>query len=120
MKEILEKYSDINHCPVRNILSYYSSKWGMLLLILLEDAHTLRFSEIASAIPDISPKMLSSTLKTLETDGLLTRTIYASVPPKVEYSITPLGTELAQILKGLASWALKNYDIIKQNREKNS
>ena len=92
----------------------------MLLLLLLSEAQTLRFSEIATAIPDISPKMLSSTLKTLETDGLITRTIYAVVPPKVEYNITSLGSELATILRDLSLWAINNYDTIRQNRDKKS
>ena len=66
MQEILKKYSDIGNCPVRNVISHFSTKWGLLILALLGETRCLRFNEILHALPDISPKVLSSTLKTLK------------------------------------------------------
>ena len=109
MQEILKKYSDIEHCPVRNVISHFSTKWGMLILAMLGEARCLRFNEILHAIPDISPKVLSSTLKILEADGLVKRKLYPSVPPKVEYSITGKGESLMPILGELIRWGLSNF-----------
>lgn len=102
----LKKYSDIEHCPVRNVISHFSTKWGLLILSMLGEARTLRFNEILHALPDISSKVLSSTLKTLESDGLVKRKLYPSVPPKVEYSITDKGDSLMPILKDLLQWGI--------------
>lgn len=75
-------------CPIRNILSRFSDKWSLLILYTLNLQPTMRFNAMRREIPDISQKMLTNTLRTLEEDGLVTRTIYAEVPPRVEYSIT--------------------------------
>lgn len=106
MQEILKKYSDIGNCPVRNVISHFSTKWGLLVLAMLGETRCLRFNEIRHALPDISPKVLSSTLKTLETDGLVSRKLYPSIPPKVEYSITEKGDTLMPILCDLIRWGL--------------
>lgn len=106
MQEILKKYSDIGNCPVRKVISHFSTKWGLLILAMLGEAHCLRFNEILHALPDISPKVLSSTLKTLETDGLVSRKLYPSIPPKVEYSMTEKGDTLMPILGDLIRWGL--------------
>lgn len=106
MQEILKKYSDIGNCPVRNVISHFSTKWGLLILALLGETRCLRFNEILHALPDISPKVLSSTLKTLESDGLVSRKLYPSIPPKVEYSITGKGDSLMPILGDLIRWGL--------------
>lgn len=106
MQEILKKYTDIDHCPVRNVIAHFSTKWGLLILTMLGEARCLRFNEILRALPDISPKVLSTTLKTLESDGLVSRKLYPSVPPKVEYSITEKGDSLMPILAQLVTWGL--------------
>ena len=79
------KKLDLNYptCPVRNVLSRISDKWSLLILCTLEANGTMRYKELMSAIPDISQKMLSSTLKRLEEDHLLTRKMYAGIPPSV-------------------------------------
>ncbi|MDE7458533.1 MAG: helix-turn-helix transcriptional regulator, partial [Muribaculaceae bacterium] len=91
LKENLEKYTHLADCPVRNVLARFSGKWSMLVLCVLAENETTRFNGIAKAIPDISPKVLTETLKNLEGDNLITRKLYAEIPPRVEYSLTPLG-----------------------------
>ncbi|WP_304647623.1 helix-turn-helix domain-containing protein, partial [Paramuribaculum intestinale] len=70
------------------------------------------FNEIGRAIPDISPKVLTDTLKSLEADGLISRKLYAEIPPKVEYSLTELGKSLMPLLGSLIEWALDNFNAI--------
>lgn len=115
-KENLKKFADIDACPVRHILSRITGKWSVLILCILAENEITRFSEIGRALPDISPKVLSSTLKNLEADGLIYRNLYAEIPPRVEYSLTPLGRSLLPHLYSLISWALANFDPILRNR----
>lgn len=112
LQENLEKYTCIESCPVRNVLSRFSGKWSILILCVLAESGTARFSVISKAIPDISPKVLADTLKNLERYGLVSRTLYPEVPPKVEYALTELGLSLMPILNQLISWALDNFAAI--------
>ena len=100
----LEKYLDADNCPVRNVLDRIGDKWSVLIILLLEDAKTLRFNEIHKYIGTISQKMLTVTLKKLEADDLGKRTIYPQVPPKVEYSLTELDLSLEENLRLLVKW----------------
>ncbi len=109
LKENLKKYSGIKSCPIRNVVSRFSGKWSMLVLCVLAENEATRFSEIGRAIPDISPKVLTETLKGLEADRLVSRKLYAEVPPRVEYALTPLGHSLMPHIRGLVVWALENY-----------
>jgi len=118
MNEKFEKFSDITHCPVRNIISRFSTKWGLLIISVLAESGTVRFNQLNKILPDISPKVLTSTLKALEADGLVHRKLYPCIPPKVEYTITPLGRELAAIINDLAAWGLKHSEEISSNRRK--
>ena len=104
LKENLEKYTRIEECPIRNIVSRFSGKWAMLVLCVLAENKTTRFNAIGRAIPDISPKVLTETLKNLEGDGLIKRKVYAEIPPKVEYSLTDKGKSLIPILFDLCQW----------------
>ena len=119
-QENLKKFSDIEACPIRNIVSRFSGKWSMLILCILAENQAIRFNTIGKAIPDISPKMLTETLKNLETDGLVKRKVYAEVPPRVEYSLTDLGTSHMPHLGSLIRWALENFQTISQNRKSKS
>ena len=119
-QENLKKFSDIEACPIRNIVSRFSGKWSMLILCILAENQAIRFNTIGKAIPDISPKMLTETLKNLEPDGLVKRKVYAEVPPRVEYSLTDLGTSLMPHLRSLIRWALENFQTISQNRKSKS
>lgn len=116
LQENLKKYTRTESCPVRNILSRFSGKWAMLILCVLSENEVTRFNSINKAIPDISPKVLTETLKSLEADGLIRRKLYAEIPPKVEYSLTELGKSLIPIIDSLISWALENFAVITGNK----
>jgi len=116
-EKILKKYGNADKCPVRNVIDRLGDKWSVLVLMLLEEAQVLRFNEIFSYIQTISQKMLSVTLKSLEADGLVQRTVYPQIPPKVEYELTERGRSLLPHLHQLASWANNNLDEIRKSRE---
>jgi DNA-binding HxlR family transcriptional regulator len=116
-ENILKKYSSPEQCPVRNVLDKLGDKWSMLVLMVLEEGGVLRFNEIYRYIKTISQKMLTVTLKTLEADGLVKRTVYPQIPPKVEYELTTRGKSLLPHLHGLISWAAKNMNDIKESRK---
>ena len=104
-------------CPSREILEHLSSKWSLLVLhCLSEGVH--RFSELKVKIEGISEKMLSQTLKTLEHDGFILRTVYPIVPPKVEYQLTILGSQAATKVNELISWIERNLPEILANKPK--
>ena len=106
-------------CPVRNVLSRIGDRWSLLVLLALHDkAEAMRFSDLCRAIPDVSQKMLTSTLRKLEADDLLSRTIYPEVPPRVEYKLTKRGKTLIPLLNQLVDWSLDNMDAIMRHREK--
>ena len=106
-------------CPVRNVLSRIGDRWSLLVLLALHDkAEAMRFSDLCKAIPDVSQKMLTSTLRKLEADDLLSQTIYPEVPPRVEYKLTKRGKTLIPLLNQLVDWSLDNMDAIIRHREK--
>ncbi len=109
LKENLKKFTQIETCPIRNVVARFSGKWAVIVLCVLAENESTRFNAISKAIPDISPKVLSDTLKNLEADGLVSRKIYAEVPPKVEYSLTDLAKSLMPRLYGIIEWAIENY-----------
>ena len=112
LKENLEKYTHLEACPVRNVVSRFSGKWSMLVLCILAENDATRFNAIAKAIPDISPKVLTETLKNLERSNLVKREIFAEIPPRVEYSLTDLGKSLMPHIESLLAWAIDNFDAI--------
>ncbi len=112
LKENLKKYTGIRSCPVRNIIARFSGKWSILVLCVLAENEATRFNEVGKAIPDISPKVLTDTLKNLESAGLVARKLYAEIPPKVEYSLTELGKSLMPHIENLVGWAIDNFDAI--------
>ncbi len=94
----------IHGCPVETSLELISGKWKPRLLWKLHLHGMMRFSEFKRRLPDITPKMLTQQLRELEEDGLVVRTVYAEVPPRVEYRLSPLGAALGPILDELAKW----------------
>lgn len=104
-------------CPIRNILSRVGDKWSMLVLITLNGHGAMRFNELRRNIPDISQKMLSEVLKALEADDLVSRKVYAEVPPRVEYRLTERALTLIPLIEGLIDWALSNMDDIMESRK---
>ena len=114
LKENLEKYTRIESCPIRNVLARFSGKWSILILCILAENEKTRFNEISKAIPDISSKVLTDTLKSLESNKLINRHFYGEIPPRVEYSLTPLGKSLIIKLHELIGWAIENFDQFKK------
>ncbi len=106
------------NCPIRNVLSRIGDKWSMLVIFTLENNCCLRFKELQRCIPDISQKMLTATLKTLEADGLVLRKAFPEVPPRVEYSLTDKGKILLPHIDGLLSWAMDNMGDIMEQRKR--
>ena len=104
-------------CPIRNILSRIGDKWSILILFTLQQNDIMRFNEIKKAIPDISQKMLTVTLRTLEEDGFVTRKIYPEVPPRVEYTLTERANSLLPYINSLIVWAKENMDDIINDRK---
>jgi DNA-binding HxlR family transcriptional regulator len=94
-------------CPSREVLKHMTSRWGVLVLMVL-DTKKLRFSELRRAIGGVSERMLAQTLQWLESDGLVERVAFDVVPPHVEYSLTPLGSEAAERVRSLADWIETN------------
>jgi DNA-binding HxlR family transcriptional regulator len=90
-------------CPSRQVLEHVTCRWGVLILILLRDG-TQRFSELRRAASGVSEKMLAQTLRELERDGFVHRKVFAEVPPRVEYALTPMGREVAAHVEALAEW----------------
>ncbi|TDD07768.1 transcriptional regulator [Nonomuraea deserti] len=90
-------------CDVRHILDRVADKWSLLVIALL-DRRTMRFTELRRAVDGVSQRMLTVTLRQLERDGLVHRTVYPVVPPRVEYELTPLGMSLHEVIKSLVIW----------------
>jgi len=99
----------LDRCPTRELLSRLTDKWVALVIPALVDGPK-RHSELAHRIAGVSQKMLTQTLRTLERDGLVTRTVTASVPVRVDYALTPLGHELFPVMVAIKSWAEANMD----------
>ena len=112
-----ELYPD---CPIRNILARISDKWSILVLFTLNQSALMRFNALQKNIPDISQKMLTVTLRTLEEDGFVRRQVYAEVPPRVEYSLTDRAVSLLPHINSLITWAKDNMNAILVDRENNS
>jgi DNA-binding HxlR family transcriptional regulator len=98
-------------CPARHVLDIIADKWATLIIVLLKD-QPLRFAALQRKIGGISQKMLTQTLRGLERDGLVQRTVYAEVPPRVEYALTPLGLTLCGPLGAIIGWTEENIDAV--------
>ena len=117
MRRKEEKNTIIEICPVRNVIARFGNKWALLVILILSENKVLRFSELKKMLPDVSSRMLSSTLRTLEADGLVSRKVYPEVPPKVEYSLTETGLSLVPFIVQLTEWAQKHMKSIVKHRE---
>jgi DNA-binding HxlR family transcriptional regulator len=98
-------------CEVRQILDRIADRWSLLVIALLDD-RTVRFSELRREIDGISQRMLTVTLRQLERNGLVRRTVYPVIPPRVEYALTPLGASLHATVQALVTWTEANEDAI--------
>lgn len=98
------EYTPTN-CHARDVLARIGDMWSVYVIHVLGDAKTLRFNELRKEVDGISQRMLTVTLRGLERDGLVSRTVYPEVPPRVEYALTPLGVTLRQHVRALVAWA---------------
>jgi DNA-binding HxlR family transcriptional regulator len=105
-------------CPLtRELLTRIGDKWSVLVIVLLGEG-ARRFSELKRSVEGISQRMLTLTLRCLERDGLLVRTVFPTVPPRVEYALSPLGTTLLKTLTELTNWVIENREEIERARAK--
>ncbi|MBE7212477.1 MAG: helix-turn-helix transcriptional regulator [Gluconacetobacter diazotrophicus] len=91
-------------CPVEAAISLIDGKWKSVILFHLLEGDVLRFGALRRLLPEVTPRMLTNQLRELEADGLITRTVYPQVPPKVEYALSPLGRSLEPVLAALKRW----------------
>jgi len=106
-------------CPVGDVLRRVGDKWSMLLVVLL-GRRPYRYNELHRSIEGISQRMLTRTLRSLEADGLVRREVHPTVPPSVEYSLTPLGRTLLEPLSALADWAVRHEAEINEARARHA
>ncbi|WP_141577227.1 helix-turn-helix domain-containing protein [Actinomadura sp. WMMA1423] len=106
-------------CPTRLILDRIGDKWSVLVVLILSDG-TRRFTELRDLIGGVTPKVLTQTLRAMERDGLLTREVFAEVPPRVEYTLTPLGHSLRGPIGAITEWAEENVGAVVSARERNA
>lgn len=106
-------------CPIRDLLTRLGDKWSILVMVALAkaDGNCLRFSEILRSVTGISQRMLTTTLRTLERDGMVTRKLYPEVPPRTEYALTALGKGLLVPVKSLVKWIEGQWPEIERSRE---
>lgn len=104
-------------CPIRDVLDRVGDKWSALIVRELRDGPR-RFGVLRRAIEDISQRMLTETLRNLQRDGFITRTVIPTTPPQVEYALTPLGNSLEQALGQLAEWSATNHGAIRSARQR--
>ena len=103
------------NCPTRAMLDRVADKWTALVVLVLLDGPQ-RFSKLRGRIGGVAPKVLTETLRRLERDGILTRTAFPEIPPRVEYELTPLGRSLEQPIRAIAAWAEQNMPRITRAR----
>ena len=106
-------------CPLRELLSRLGDKWSVLLILTLArmPKERARFSELKRSLPDISQRMLTATLRNLERDGLISREMFAEVPPRVEYQLTELGVSILNPMRDIVNWIEGNWTTIITSRE---
>lgn len=104
-------------CPVRNVISRITDKWSLLVLYTLEHQEIMRFNDLWRQIPDISQKMLTTTLRHLEDDGIVSREVFVEVPPRVEYRLTERGKSLMPLLDSLLTWGIEHFSDIITDRK---
>jgi DNA-binding HxlR family transcriptional regulator len=105
----------IKECPIRDVLDRIGDRWSVLVLSALADG-SRRFTALKREIGDISQRMLAQTLRRLEEDGYVTRTAFATIPPRVDYALTPLGRSLLDSIAVLVSWAGTHHEEVRQAR----
>lgn len=116
-EKIMQNFHRDGICPIRDVLSRLDDKWSLLVLVSLQTNGVMRFGDLQRSIGDVSQRMLTVTLRTLEADGIVERKVYAEVPPRVEYRLTDRGRSLMPYLNGLVEWAQRHADGILESRK---
>lgn len=111
------EWDGIGSCPVREVLDIVGDTWSLLVIINLQ-ARPLRFNALKRSIEGISQRMLTVTLRSLERDGLVRRTVRPTMPPEVEYALTELGRSIAVPIGALGTWASQNRDLMRNARKR--
>ncbi|MEV0480596.1 helix-turn-helix domain-containing protein [Streptomyces sp. NPDC050508] len=107
----------LRDCPTRAVLELIAGKWTMLVLVALENGRPMRFTELRRRLDGVTAKVLTQTLRALEREGLLIRTVYPTVPPRVEYRLTELGQEVGGLVRSITDWSQANISAIHAARE---
>ncbi|WP_418982551.1 winged helix-turn-helix transcriptional regulator [Alistipes sp.] len=108
--------SILETCPIRNVIARLGNKWSLLVIHILAEHGVMRYGQLGREIPDISSRVLSGTLRTLEADGLVARKVYPVVPPRVEYRLTETGRSLVPLIDSLTAWAQNHMQTILSHR----
>ena len=115
MRDSRRRFVDASACPVRNVLDQLADKWSVLIVTTLAEK-PYRFGELKREIGDISQRMLTQTLRDLQADGLIERTVFPTTPPSVEYKLSPMGRSFLVPLSALVDWAFTNHPAIREAR----
>ncbi|MDK8450673.1 winged helix-turn-helix transcriptional regulator [Corynebacterium mastitidis] len=106
------------NCPSRTVLRHLTDRWTLMIVAVLSPGSPVRFKEIRAAVQGISPKVLTETLRSMERDGLVHREVMASIPPRVDYRLTDLGSTIVAPLAALREWAESHADEVEAHRER--
>jgi DNA-binding HxlR family transcriptional regulator len=117
-KNILEPGHQPEVCPIRDILGHFGDKWSIFTILSLGQRDKVRFNELKSMVSGISQRMLTVTLRSLEENGVVERTWYPEIPPRVEYRLTPLGLSLQEKMVELWEWASTHMDDVHRARNR--
>lgn len=113
----MAKKLDYDYCRAAPMLEWIGNKWTLVVLMKISESGPIRFNELYRNIPSVSEKVLSQVLRQLTADGIIRRELFADVPPRTEYSLTPLGQTLLPHVEALISWGRDNFDTIMSNRQ---
>ena len=113
----MAKKLDYDYCRAAPILEWIGNKWTLVVLLKISESGPIRFNELYRNIPSVSEKVLSQVLRQLTADGIIRRELFPDVPPRTEYSLTPLGQTLLPHVEALISWGRDNFDTIMSNRQ---
>ena len=108
----------IRGCPIRNVLARVGDKWSLLVMLTLREEGVMRFGQLQRSVEDISQKSLTQTLRTLEEDGFVLRTVYPEVPPRVEYALTERACSFLDCAGQLVGWAQEHMQDILNDRQR--
>jgi DNA-binding HxlR family transcriptional regulator len=111
------EFGDPCNCPIRDVLDRIGSKWAMVVVFMLE-AEPKRFNMLARSIPDVSKRMLTRTLRDLERDGIIARTVFPTNPPSVEYSLSEMGRSILPLFWKLIDWSVEKHANIRESRRR--